>query len=104
MIRAPRPVAREPQSRRDFLRFAIGGVAAAAAVRTFPFRVYSFPSEIREPSITEVLLTHQQRFEIAFEPWIDGPIYRFADLESKGLPLFTLPGDPPRVKNHEARG
>jgi hypothetical protein len=33
-------------SRRDFLRLSIGGIAAAAAVRTFPFRVYSFPSEI----------------------------------------------------------
>lgn len=31
--------------RRGFLRTLIGGVAAAAAVRTFPFRVYSFPLE-----------------------------------------------------------
>ena len=30
--------------RRTFLRTLIGGVAAAAAVRTFPFRVFSFPS------------------------------------------------------------
>src|SRR5712671_3555595 len=30
--------------RRNFLRTLVGGVAVAAAVRTFPFRVYSFPS------------------------------------------------------------
>ena len=29
--------------RRNFL---IGGIAASAAVRTWPFRVYSFPSQI----------------------------------------------------------
>jgi hypothetical protein len=29
--------------RRGFLRSLVGGVAVAAAVRTFPFRVYSFP-------------------------------------------------------------
>ena len=31
--------------RRNFLRSLIGGVAAGAAVRTWPFRVYSFPKE-----------------------------------------------------------
>jgi hypothetical protein len=35
--------------RRGFLNTLIGGVAASAAVRTWPFRVYSFPSEIRQP-------------------------------------------------------
>jgi hypothetical protein len=30
-------------NRRDFL---IGGIAASAAVRAWPFRVYSFPSQI----------------------------------------------------------
>jgi hypothetical protein len=39
-------------NRRSFLRSIVGGVAAAAAVRTFPFRVYSFPTEpIRVPSL-----------------------------------------------------
>ena len=33
--------------RRKFLSTLIGGVAAAAAVRTFPFRVFSFPKEIK---------------------------------------------------------
>jgi hypothetical protein len=33
-------------NRRGFLNRFIGGVAAASAVRTWPFRVYSFPAEI----------------------------------------------------------
>lgn len=33
-------------NRRGFLGKLIGGVAAAAAVRTWPFRVYSFPAEV----------------------------------------------------------
>jgi hypothetical protein len=37
--------------RRSFLRSMIGGVAAATAVRTFPFRVFSFPSEIEIPKL-----------------------------------------------------
>lgn len=39
-------------NRRNFLGM-IGGVAATAAVRTFPFRVFSFPTEIniRKPMI-----------------------------------------------------
>jgi hypothetical protein len=32
--------------RRNFFRGMIGGVAAAAAVRIWPFRVYSFPAEL----------------------------------------------------------
>jgi len=32
-------------NRRNFLRSLVGGVAVGAAVRTWPFRVYSFPSE-----------------------------------------------------------
>lgn len=33
-------------NRRCFLKNTFGGIAAAAAVRSFPFRVFSFPSEI----------------------------------------------------------
>jgi hypothetical protein len=36
-------------TRRGFLGTLIGGVAAGAAVRTWPFRVFSFPSEIIVP-------------------------------------------------------
>jgi hypothetical protein len=32
--------------RRSFLGSMVGGVAVAAAVRTWPFRVYSFPTDI----------------------------------------------------------
>lgn len=39
--------------RRNFLRTLIGGVAAGAAVRTFPFRVYSFPSRLTIPTEIE---------------------------------------------------
>jgi hypothetical protein len=34
----------EAVNRRSFLRTMVGGVAVGAAVRTFPFRVFSFPS------------------------------------------------------------
>ena len=39
------------QNRRDFFRTMIGGVAAAAAVRTWPFRVYSFPTDLTISSV-----------------------------------------------------
>ena len=38
-------------NRRSFFRTMIGGVAAAAAVRTWPFRVYSFPSQVKSVAI-----------------------------------------------------
>jgi len=34
-------------NRRKFLNSLVGGIAASAAVRTFPFRVFSFPSEVK---------------------------------------------------------
>lgn len=34
-------------NRRNFLTTLVGGVAVAAAVRTWPFRVYSFPTDIK---------------------------------------------------------
>jgi hypothetical protein len=37
--------------RRKFLSSLIGGVAAAAAARTFPFRVFSFPKDIQYPAM-----------------------------------------------------
>lgn len=35
--------------RRGFMKMMVGGVAAGAAVRTWPFRVFSFPCDIGEP-------------------------------------------------------
>lgn len=35
--------------RRTFMGLMVGGVIAEAAFRTFPFRVYSFPSELKLP-------------------------------------------------------
>lgn len=40
-------------NRRGFLKGLIGGVAVAAAAQSFPFRVYSFPTEIHVPKIGE---------------------------------------------------
>jgi hypothetical protein len=36
--------------RRKFFGLMVGGLATAAAARTFPFRVFSFPKEISRPS------------------------------------------------------
>lgn len=35
--------------RRSFLNTFIGGIVGSAAIRTWPFRVYSFPSNIAAP-------------------------------------------------------
>ena len=39
----------------------IGGVTTAAAVRTWPFRIYSFPSELRFLSIDELKRIYVER-------------------------------------------
>ena len=49
-------------SRRRFMQLSIGGVVAAAAVRTFPFRVYSFSQEIVLAPATA--LTNLDRYEV----------------------------------------
>lgn len=41
-------------NRRLFLSTIIGGLAASAAVRTWPFRVFSFPSEVMTPMPDDV--------------------------------------------------
>src|SRR5712664_4313309 len=38
-------------NRRSFFRSMIGGVAATVAVRTWPFRIYSFPPLIKPVAI-----------------------------------------------------
>jgi hypothetical protein len=46
--------------RRAFLRGLVGGVATDAAVRTFPFRVFSFPSK---PSSAFSVVTHKSPWD-----------------------------------------
>lgn len=48
--------------RRNFLRLMVGGVSTAAAVRTFPFRVFSFPKEIVGPNYDLMLDITLQRY------------------------------------------
>ena len=51
-------------NRREFLSTLVGGVSVNAAVRTWPFRVFSFPSKI-------VIPTHRFSFFEMFA--LDGP-------------------------------
>ena len=46
--------------RRAFIGSLVGGVATAAAVRTWPFRVYSFPSELRLASLEDLQKINEQ--------------------------------------------
>lgn len=38
-------------NRRDFLGVIVGSVAVSTAVRTWPFRVYSFPSDVKSVNL-----------------------------------------------------
>lgn len=58
-------------NRRGFLGTLIGGVAAGAAVRSWPFRVYSFPSE---PKIIDVT-AEISRIAKTFEQYLNGIMY-----------------------------
>lgn len=68
-------------NRRNFLRTMIGGVAATAAVRTFPFRVYSFPSQIEVPSFSDRV----GMFDF------DGTDWRWTSLNGKIVRHWNLP-------------
>ena len=79
--------------RRGFLGMMIGGIATAAAVRTFPFRVFSFPKEIK--------VVNAANTGLFFETWDDwntslnafpNSFRRFYPDESLGqLPLGSAP-------------
>lgn len=63
-------------NRRSFLNTLVGGIAAGAAVRTWPFRVFSFPATVAIP---------QHRFN-----FIKGyyPLHSFTvDLETPCVPV-----------------
>jgi hypothetical protein len=83
----------------------IGGVAAVAAVRTFPFRVFSFPSEIVEPSVTFDL----GGFDLGgFGDFYVQPMYDFYSLPNGAVQkqtLFYRPGHygVTRGTDHESR-
>ena len=65
-------------SRRGFLGTMIGGVAASAAVRTFPFRVFSFPETVK---VAQPLTL---RFIRAYDPMADKMISRWDVLSGFG--------------------
>lgn len=93
-------------NRRSFLTSLIGGVAAGAAVRAWPFRVFSFPSEIaRRPAfriptfgrgISEDLLARQREiFQVTQS--------RAFWMGSHGQ-LWEIPGPTLISDNSETRG
>src|SRR5437879_4577179 len=83
-------------NRRIFLSTLIGGVAASAAVRAFPFRVYSFPAEIVAPGPPLIASTFSQLnygkladIIFAYYPiyrMVKGVIARRADLRLRPRP------------------
>ena len=67
-------------NRRGFLTSLIGGIAVGAAIRTFPFRVFSFPQEIQivktplEDELNAIILKYynpaiKKQFEAASVLW-----------------------------------
>lgn len=70
-------------NRRSFLGSLIGGVAASAAVRTWPFRVFSFPAEIVPATLPATGL----RFIQAFDPHQGRMISRLDALYGFGIRL-----------------
>ena len=88
--------------RRSFFRSMIGGVAASAAVRTWPFRVFSFPANIlavrpRFPFIGDVhrpmLLVDSEAFTINSWNPKDGRL--IVTRGTNGLFEIPLPSCPP---------
>lgn len=74
-------------NRRNFLRMMVGGVAAGAAVRTFPFRVYSFPKQINlEPLPLPLSLYGMRYADVYAETGTMYGITRYGVFESGGAP------------------
>lgn len=72
-------------NRRSFLGQLIGGVAASAAVRTWPFKVYSFPDKI-EISYPDTLFGKLNRLFNQEEAEIFG--LKFVNLETFSKPIY----------------
>jgi hypothetical protein len=58
------------------LRTMVGGLAAGVAVRTWPFRVYSFPSDIVLPRVADISETELRFWDHEVELTM-GEILRF---------------------------
>jgi hypothetical protein len=81
-------------NRRAFLGLMVGGIAASAAVRTWPFRVYSFPSEIKWEFQSIALQLEKVRHLLpqafkAEDIWEYDEIGDYVSLASKHLPGTT---------------
>ena len=74
--------------RRSFFKSMVGGVAVAAAVRTWPYRVFSFPTEI----IPATLPATSIRFIKAYDVMQDKMISRFDVLYGWGHELLLPRG------------
>ena len=96
-----------PMNRRNFLSLMVGGVAAAAAVRTFPFRVFSFPKEIKIVPPEYLGLELENVENVFYSPLLYNPTgvgdLRYVNVDGGTLP-FGVPYKrpvygPPRIKS-----
>ncbi len=67
----------ETKTRRDFLRFAVQGIVTAAAVRTFPFRVFSFPSEIVIPTPVRRIWVTRKKIPLGLGDFVVQPMWDY---------------------------
>jgi hypothetical protein len=76
-------------NRRNFLRSLVGGVAVGAAVRTWPFRVYSFGSEpLYSPKFTYLNWDDQRKL------WYVHPEQAKA-MQQLGIKMYDVYAVPP---------
>jgi hypothetical protein len=83
-------------NRRHFLSTVVGGVAAAAAVRTWPFRVYSFPNKVElapiDTSAMGTMWMHGPRGWVEMGKVTDFQLKSSSSLEYKSAKLsFSVP-------------
>lgn len=71
-------------NRRKFISTLVGGIAASAAVRTWPFRVFSFPS------VPRIIPTRVDRLDLSL--W--GRHFSVAEVNSPDFGLLVMPDMP----------
>jgi hypothetical protein len=88
-------------SRRGFLGALVGGVAAAAAVRTWPFRVFSFPIQVTSPTLDEInaITLRELSPALADNFFVDTPFLQ--RLRMATLLGSSMPGNEVRITNIE---